>query len=64
MIAFSLLDFLIDWLGKNFEISILTIEYPEEGNFRRDSLFTFGYYNGEFFIELFFNVLIGAKNYE
>lgn len=64
MLGFSLFDFLIDWVGKNFEFSILTLEYPVESYFRKDSLLTIGFYNGEFFLEMFFIVLIGEKKFE
>jgi len=64
MFHFSVFDLLIVWLDKCYELSLCTFEYPFQNYFRKDSLFSVGYYEGEWFLELFFNIIIGEKKYE
>jgi hypothetical protein len=64
MISIEFLNFLIDWTFFNIQFSILSCTYPWNGVFRTDSLFAFAYTDKEFYLELFFVIIVGGKRYE
>lgn len=64
MIWLQAFDVLIDFTFWNFQLSFITFFFPHQDYFKSISLFCFSYFDDEFYLELFFIVLVGEKKYE
>ena len=66
MISFDFYNLMIDWTNIIFQVSFFSFTYPEtsKGAFRTDSLFALVWNNGEWYLEIFFSVIVGEKKYE
>jgi hypothetical protein len=61
MIQFELFSILIDWTNVNFQLTIGSFCFPVGNVFEFDNIFCLSNMHNEWYLEIFFTVIIGEK---